>query len=57
MEKEKIEGQKIKNYSPTHIELEDGTILSWSMEGGQGADGGWYQWLIARVNGKEVCRD
>lgn len=57
MEKEKIEGKIIKKYSPTSIELEDGTILSWSTEGGQGADDGWCQWMVHRINGIEVFRD
>ena len=57
MEKEKIEGKKIKKYSPTHIELEDGTVLDWDIVGGQGADAGWYQWLVVKVNGVEVHRE
>ena len=41
----RIEGKTITRFSPTSITLDDGTVLSWSMEGGQG-----MQWLVARLD-------
>lgn len=38
------------------MKLDNGEVVSIvaSLEGGVGADGGWYEWGILRVNGERV---
>lgn len=34
------------------IQLDNWQVITVGMEGGMGADGGWYEWLVMRVDGK-----
>ena len=36
------------------IELDDGSELTFGLGGSGGADGGWYQFAVVRLNGENV---
>lgn len=40
-----------KDEAIIEIQLDNEQIITIGIEGGGGADGGWYEWLIMRVNG------
>lgn len=40
-----------KDEAIIEIRLDNEQIITIGIEGGAGADGGWYEWLIMRVDG------
>ena len=53
--KEKVIGQKVIEFTAHSITLENGTVIRWSMEGSNGADGDWYQFLNIYVDNEKVA--
>ena len=62
MVREKLVGRTIvdceENRSGFVLTLDNGEKVDVSVEldGGQGADGGWYQWGVLKVNDKTLVR-
>lgn len=49
-----VEGKRIVKLTSEGLELEDGTKLTWQNESDVGLDGGCYEWLRIRINGRLV---
>lgn len=37
------------------LTLDNQAVITVQMEGGPGIDGGWYLWLVVKINGKTVA--